>query len=1439
MDDIKSMDVEEEEGGWAGHHEEVDYSKEVVFSDSSDDDSSGRQSKTSDQPAQQRKVKGSRSRQSLPDQDGGKGSPQMARSSPGEKPDHYKQDRRSDNELFPKRHEYHPYQRPGPYPPGPLGSGGGQYAAGYPPRPPYPMYPPPPPYGARGGHHYPPHQHMGGGGHRYPPPHRAAGQAAQKRSFPERDDHVWGENKGAGKKKWEDKDKPTILAKGEKKVVLEGKGDIDQAKERSKTPQKPGDQLERPETPVEAMGDKSSKVTFASDAETEEVSGGQVVVPEQPTRRGNQPKIMLRKLGDKDTDVFGGRQEGKDRPGDGKKPRQAEMRGGGSGEEGGPEATSKTKMAWNVTDRGPIITPKTLYEPEGKKSADKFKKYHAQMQEPQRGAKGEQDEVAGEGDKVKSPTEKKEGGLKHARTGSESQKQRHDSTKEKLDVQVVGRSSPDVTGEQGAEFSRQHGRDKPQHRKDDSRRPKVGQDKRQDQGSVRSEDIVSRPKGDVEKGVDEKEQRPKNGDRKPDVRTESSRPDERGPRNRDRRHGGPDGGRGGDRRHDGPDARGRHDGPDARGRHDGPDARGRHDGPDARGRHDGPDARGRHDGPDARGRHDGPDTRGGDRRDARGGDRRHDGPDARGRRDGSDARGGERRHDGPDARGRHDGSDARGGDRRHDARGRHDGSDARGGDRRHDGPDTRGGDATEDKQHDGPEAKRHDGPEARKHDPRKHDGPEGRGGDRKQYGPESKRRDGPDPRKPDGPEIRSSNKRHDAPDIKSDRRHETRAGDRRHDALESRGENVERKEKEGPRRDGQDNSRGWGVNRQLERRPSDQKGRRKEAPSSQDYVEGKKSDKRQRRETGGRGLADTTDKMSDRGVVKKVSEEESAGMAVSSDSRLDDQEYMKNRGQGWAKGQPKKGAPRREERGTKVGQDRGPLPQRADRVGHRTRVHNKIAGTQESQESEVQSSHSRPEKGEPGLGYGELLDISSVDLDQYLASGAEEHLDSAESQPGLDKREGTQHVGSKGQSTEENRARSGTHPLHGVGNQGSNRKSGNRKDDRRKSNNRRVEGEEETSRRLGVGRGRGRDKVEGRRPGTREKPMKEEQKKGDGKLQPSAVEEGQGKEETAGEGVEASSSQQKLDVAKLYDLNSHMVAVVDDIAGQNPEEVLLSPTAQAEFVEVTSKKAQKEKVRKEKEEQRREEKRMEDQRKKKKPAVGRGQSGGVDKSAGVSMNKPYSAWSTTEERDSGDLWDAAPGSQLKAMPGTIVQAAAVQMPWPVPTDLPTTAFVLGKGGVSSGEAPKAAVPHTAELVSSADATDVYSLFGRPGPYLPFSPSSAPTMLDAAVDSTIGTVTSPRTVTSHTPLIIDPSLHLEVLETGLSEVQPIRVDVKTDGVGSSRTLPPRLKVGAGRGRGGVQKGMGERRDKRRGRPDKDHVGRQARQAEEVGDIVRET
>ena len=39
--DLQNMDADDDDEGWAGHHEEVDYTKEVVFEDSSDEESNG------------------------------------------------------------------------------------------------------------------------------------------------------------------------------------------------------------------------------------------------------------------------------------------------------------------------------------------------------------------------------------------------------------------------------------------------------------------------------------------------------------------------------------------------------------------------------------------------------------------------------------------------------------------------------------------------------------------------------------------------------------------------------------------------------------------------------------------------------------------------------------------------------------------------------------------------------------------------------------------------------------------------------------------------------------------------------------------------------------------------------------------------------------------------------------------------------------------------------------------------------------------------------------------------------------------------------------------------------------------------------------------------------------------------------------------------------
>ena len=249
---------------------------------------------------------------------------------------------------------------------------------------------------------------------------------------------------------------------------------------------------------------------------------------------------------------------------------------------------------------------------------------------------------------------------------------------------------------------------------------------------------------------------------------------------------------------------------------------------------------------------------------------------------------------------------------------------------------------------------------------------------------------------------------------------------------------------------------------------------------------------------------------------------------------------------------------------------------------------------------------------------------------------------------------------------------------------------------------------------------------------------------------------------------------------------------------------------------------------------------------------------GVEKAAS-SSNKPYSAWSATEGKDIPEAWNAAPGSQLKT--GSVLGLPSQSISqW----EVPNTSFALGGetgAATSSAGETKAAMPHTAELVSSSEPPAIiprtsYVLFG----YSPFSPAT--TMLDAAVDSTIGTVTSPRTVSGHSPLLLDPSsLALEsplgpealsstelVTDTPAHQSPQLPAASKAPGGNlasqtTAKGLPPRLKAGAGRGRGAGPKGGGgggmER--KRKGRIEKDQVGKpdseqQTASLNEVSDMV---
>lgn len=122
------------------------------------------------------------------------------------------------------------------------------------------------------------------------------------------------------------------------------------------------------------------RVTFADDVmETVgDKDEGNIQASQGSSRRAPLQKIMLRKMGEKDGDPSA------------EKGKEVGPSGPGGSNRGGPKSgdpdtaaveSAKPKTAWSSNERGPINSPKTLYEPEGKQSVAKFKKYHAQMRE--------------------------------------------------------------------------------------------------------------------------------------------------------------------------------------------------------------------------------------------------------------------------------------------------------------------------------------------------------------------------------------------------------------------------------------------------------------------------------------------------------------------------------------------------------------------------------------------------------------------------------------------------------------------------------------------------------------------------------------------------------------------------------------------------------------------------------------------------------------------------------------------------------------------------------------------------------------------------------------------------------------------------------------------------------------------------------------------------
>ncbi|XP_064396017.1 uncharacterized protein LOC135343023 isoform X5 [Halichondria panicea] len=344
-DELQQLDVGEEDvGGWAGHHEEVDYSKEVVFSDSSDEESEGRDRKESSKPRDKAKSKGhvkspvkkpKEQIEVVPQQDQTSEKLRTHRShDQGREPHERPRDRERDphNAEGPPRHNMPPY--PPPYPPY-------QYYPGYPPiyhqGPPFPVPP-------QQQHSYsqPPHP-------RYP-----------RRGNP--DDMDWRREDDERPKK-DDKN----LAEERPRILTKPRSSTDQEVESVlKNSEDKPPSLQRT---VSASSDTPKHVTFDDgQSPTSDNQASNV-----PARRAPQKRVMLRKLGDQDVESQAER-------GAGRKGKDGQNTGSESAGEGGepltPDADTKSKPAAWTTERAG--GPGKLYEPEGKKSAAKFMKYQAQ-----------------------------------------------------------------------------------------------------------------------------------------------------------------------------------------------------------------------------------------------------------------------------------------------------------------------------------------------------------------------------------------------------------------------------------------------------------------------------------------------------------------------------------------------------------------------------------------------------------------------------------------------------------------------------------------------------------------------------------------------------------------------------------------------------------------------------------------------------------------------------------------------------------------------------------------------------------------------------------------------------------------------------------------------------------------------------------------------------
>ncbi len=310
---------------------------------------------------------------------------------------------------------------------------GPRHAPPYPPYPyPYPpydygyhMYPPPhnqgPPYPVQ--HGYPP---------RYGPQFR---ERDRKRGLPlerDRDEphgrhdfHSWIDHrpkrKGSGGE--DDRERasekpPRILTKSDRTKDSQKSGDsrdevfadLGEAKGR------PASAIKRVDSSsLEATEGSRHHVTFSSDQEELPHSPvDSLPCHAAPKMRSHPKKIVMRKMGEEsppeshDQPPSGAAKAPKDRPKDLQPVQMGDSKSGESSEDSkAPDSAgsgAKAKQtAWNVNERGPITSPMTLYEPEGKRSEEKFLRYQHASREP--GAKDRHKE-GGEKEerKVQSPS---------------------------------------------------------------------------------------------------------------------------------------------------------------------------------------------------------------------------------------------------------------------------------------------------------------------------------------------------------------------------------------------------------------------------------------------------------------------------------------------------------------------------------------------------------------------------------------------------------------------------------------------------------------------------------------------------------------------------------------------------------------------------------------------------------------------------------------------------------------------------------------------------------------------------------------------------------------------------------------------------------------------------------------------------------------------------